>query len=73
VVVAVNWLTTISTATRDIDFNEFAEPFRRVRLGDIVPNWVHVATGFAVAPSQRISKETLVAILDLNRGSWELP
>jgi AcrR family transcriptional regulator len=43
-VVAVNWLTTITTATRDIDFNQFAEPFRRVILRDIVPNWDHIAT-----------------------------
>ena len=43
-VVAVNWLTTVTTATRDIDFNQFAEPFRRAVLRDIVPNWDHVAT-----------------------------
>jgi AcrR family transcriptional regulator len=43
-VVAVNWLTTITTATRDIDFNQFAEPFRRVILRDVVPNWESIVT-----------------------------
>jgi AcrR family transcriptional regulator len=54
-VVAVNWLTTITPTTRDIDFNQFAEPFRRVILRDIVPNWDHVATqlrGGTIAKNQ---------------------
>jgi hypothetical protein len=42
-VVAVNWLTTITPATRGVDFNQFAEPFRRVILRDVVPNWNHIA------------------------------
>jgi AcrR family transcriptional regulator len=43
-VVAVNWLTTITTATREIDFNQFAEPFRRAILRDVVPNWDRIVT-----------------------------
>jgi AcrR family transcriptional regulator len=43
-VVAVNWLTTISPATRNVDFNQFAEPLRTAILRDVVPNWPHIAT-----------------------------
>jgi AcrR family transcriptional regulator len=49
-VVAVNWLTTITTATRDVDFNQFAEPFRHVVLRDVVPNWDHVAAQIRNGP-----------------------
>lgn len=42
-VVAVNWLTTMTTATRDIDFNQFVEPFRRVILREVLPNWGEIA------------------------------
>jgi AcrR family transcriptional regulator len=54
-VVAVSWLTTITPTTRDIDFNQFAEPFRRAILRDVVPNWDHVATkirNLAIAKNQ---------------------
>jgi AcrR family transcriptional regulator len=54
-VVAVNWLTTITTATRDIDFNQFAEPFRRAILRDVLPDWDHIAAqirGGAIAKNQ---------------------
>jgi AcrR family transcriptional regulator len=43
-VVAVNWLTTITTTTREMEFNQFAEPLRQAILRDVAPNWSHIAT-----------------------------
>jgi AcrR family transcriptional regulator len=41
--IGVSWMTTIAPSTRDIDFNQFAEPFRLAVLRDALPNWNHVS------------------------------
>jgi hypothetical protein len=37
--VGVSFLSTVTTRTRSVDFNQFAEPFRRALLRDGVPTW----------------------------------
>jgi AcrR family transcriptional regulator len=39
VTVGVNFLSTVTTVTRSVDFNQFGEPFRRALLRDGVPTW----------------------------------
>jgi AcrR family transcriptional regulator len=41
--IGVSWMTTIAPRTRDIDFNQFSEPFRLAVLRDALPNWIHVS------------------------------
>jgi AcrR family transcriptional regulator len=53
-VVGTSWLTTITSHTRDIDFNQFAEPFRRAILRECVPNWEHIATQIRDALSSHL-------------------
>jgi hypothetical protein len=37
--VGVSFLSTVTNQTRNVDFNQFAEPFRRALLRDGVPTW----------------------------------
>jgi AcrR family transcriptional regulator len=37
--VGVSFLSTVTDRTRSVDFNQFAEPFRRALLRDGVPTW----------------------------------
>jgi AcrR family transcriptional regulator len=37
--VGINFLSTVTKATQRVDFNQFAEPFRRALLRDGVPTW----------------------------------
>ena len=41
--IGVSWMTTIAPRSRDIDFNQFAEPFRLAILRDVLPNWIHIS------------------------------
>jgi AcrR family transcriptional regulator len=37
--IGVTFLATVTTSVQEIDFNQFAEPFRRAVLKDCVPTW----------------------------------
>jgi AcrR family transcriptional regulator len=39
VTVGINFLSTVTSVTRTVDFNQFGEPFRRALLRDGVPTW----------------------------------
>ena len=39
VTVGIYFLSTVTDVTRHVDFNQFAEPFRRALLRDGVPTW----------------------------------
>jgi hypothetical protein len=41
--VGVNFLSTVTTVTRQVDFNQFTEPFRRALLRDAVPSWTELS------------------------------
>jgi AcrR family transcriptional regulator len=41
--IGVSWMTTIAPSSRDIDFNQFCEPFRLAILRDVLPNWIHIS------------------------------
>jgi AcrR family transcriptional regulator len=39
VTVGINFLSTVTNVTRNVDFNQFGEPFRRALLREGVPTW----------------------------------
>jgi AcrR family transcriptional regulator len=39
VTVGINFVSTVTSVTRTVDFNQFGEPFRRALLRDGVPTW----------------------------------
>jgi AcrR family transcriptional regulator len=43
VAVGVSWLASITKTTASLDFNQFAEPFRRALLSDCVPTWAQIS------------------------------
>ncbi|MGH3732998.1 MAG: TetR/AcrR family transcriptional regulator [Acidimicrobiales bacterium] len=42
VTVGINFLSTVTNITQRVDFNQFAEPFRRALLRDGVPTWAEM-------------------------------
>jgi AcrR family transcriptional regulator len=41
--IGVSWMTTIAPNSRNVDFNQFSEPFRLAVLRDVLPNWIHIS------------------------------
>ncbi|MGC2167916.1 MAG: hypothetical protein WA580_02315, partial [Acidimicrobiales bacterium] len=50
--VGVNFLSTVTTVTRHVDFNQFTEPFRRALLRDAVPSWTELSQQILEAVSR---------------------